>query len=76
MYVIEDIELAASYFGDECYSYRLDSYGEDLTELMGNAKIVGIDGDCVECFSNYINEYDDDVYFYIEKVIRSEMSKR
>ena len=47
-YYIDDAEIDLGYQEHNASSYRLDTYGKNMTEMMDNAQVVEIDVDGVE----------------------------
>lgn len=72
-YYINDLELDKSYFNNDNYSYRLDSEGDSLEDLLNNAYITVVDGYQIELFSFKLNEHSDEVMDHIEKITKQSM---
>lgn len=74
-YFIEDYELSHSYFGEDHYSYRLDSRGNNADELLGNAKVTAVDSFGIELWADHISDCNNETIEYVERIIKKVINK-
>lgn len=74
-YYIEDLELDSIHFDDSNQrSYRLDTEGDTIDQMVDNARIVALSWDGIELWTDHVSECSDGVIEYIQRVIANQLN--